>query len=275
MKFELRTLDTPRGTYHGLYHPVVRDKLAIHVHGTWGNFYENPIATWMAQAYADSGYSFASVNVPGKDFESVHEDLASSSGVMSAWVGALAPDVKSLIWQGHSLGSLKIVRHVLSNGGPVRPSAAVLFAPFDIRAFNAQSVNADEMLRKYDLASAAVSAGRADELVPSDLFDVWPISYGAWKSCLDPRGPLNLFPSSAGDVGEIPHLGIPTLVCIGGADVAASPSPVAVVDLIREKAPSVPAHLMGQAPHNLAGQEAEVEAILRSFLASVDLRSSR
>jgi pimeloyl-ACP methyl ester carboxylesterase len=260
MKFELVRATTPMGEYQGLLHKVDAKRIAIHVHGTWGNFYENSIATSMAGAYARRGISFASINIPGRDYESVHEHFAASHQVLEAWVDRLAPNLDELIWQGHSLGALKVVKHVVDGLG-ARPSALVLMSPFDIRSFNARST--DEVVIQQKFAQASVEP--PDQLVDPTLFDVWPISNRTYADCLALDGHLALFPSGLDSVGALDELGVPALVYIGGEDFAQSPDPTTAAAVLG-RARGVRTEFVPGAPHNFAGHESELVSRLEVFL---------
>src|SRR5215213_4089757 len=106
-QLERLTLDDDRAL-HGLSSGLDKGQIAIHVHGTWGNFYENTIATAFADLYASFGYGFATVNVPGHDSESTSEVFEESLQALALWAHHLAP-TGNILWQAHSLGALKVV----------------------------------------------------------------------------------------------------------------------------------------------------------------------
>ena len=66
---DLVTVRSSRGVQlHGiLYRQVGRDTTIIHVHGSFGNFYANPITPVMARIYGSVGLNFLSRNVSAHD----------------------------------------------------------------------------------------------------------------------------------------------------------------------------------------------------------------
>lgn len=260
--YRFETLTRPAEHLHGVSAGDA-DKLAIHVHGTWGNFYENPFALGIAPSYLSAGYRYASINTPGHDGGSIDEDFDESIQAVGDWVDALKrPGDSRLILQGHSLGALKLMR-LASTGkaASLSTSGLVLFSPFDLVAFYAGVGDAIE--RKRSAAGAQAELRGESVILDTAIFDLWPIGVGTFLRATEVGGPWDIFPTRDGSVGELGSIGIPTLVVLGSADFAATGD---VADLLSDHAPSVDVQVIDGAPHNFAGYENELYSVVESFL---------
>jgi pimeloyl-ACP methyl ester carboxylesterase len=265
--FNLSQIDFDGRPLHGLSSGLDRGRIVIHVHGTWGNFYENQIATAFAQHYETLGYGFATVNIPGHDAESQQESFGESLPALSQWANHLLPRGE-IVWQGHSLGALKIMRYLAdgAEGQTATSKAAILLSPFDLAAFYAQSSDSQVASRKLDTAEDVVRDGRGDLLVPPDLFDVWPVSYHTYAAALERGGILDVFPTANSETGLLNSIDLPVFVGVGSEDFALIPSPQTVLDLVREDAPSCRVAFVQGAPHNFAGYEHDLGNELTRFV---------
>ena len=241
------------------------ERRAIHIHGSWGNFYENPIALETQAAYSSRGYGYASVNTLGHDAGTIDEDISASTSDILAWVEYFnARGTNEWILQGHSLGALKIVRGLLDSAFGAGVRGAVLLSPFDLPAFYAGSASNDEIDAKRSRAEQLVARNGALELAPTELFSTWPVSLGTIESALTRGGPLDVFRSREGNVNSLGRLGVPTLVVLGGADFAATPDNHDVAQLVASAGAEVA--LIEGAPHNFAGFEDQVNEAIAQFL---------
>lgn len=107
---------------HGLLRESPRSrKIVINIHGSASNFYEEPFIKEMATIFPEEGFSFLSTNNRGnavlthtwqrcgsaiEKFEDCLKDI-------DAWVAyALEKEYSTIILQGHSLGTEKIVYYM-------------------------------------------------------------------------------------------------------------------------------------------------------------------
>jgi pimeloyl-ACP methyl ester carboxylesterase len=268
-QWQLARLDRPSGALHGLTTGSDESSMAIHFHGTWGNFYENAIATAFAPIYAHHGYAFSTVNLPGHDGESMTEKFEDSLDAISDWIAHLAQD-RNVVIQAHSLGALKTMRFLESaRAAAGRIQATVLLAPFDIRAFYAQSPDASIKIAKRDRALQRCELGEGDQVVSNELFSIWPITNATYAHALEEDGVLDVFPTSDGSAGLLSKLPISTFFALGGDDFSASPSPSAVVEIVTKRANPTVVTLIDGAPHNFAGFEGRLGEDLDGFLAQL------
>ncbi len=208
---------------HGLSSGDTR-RLAMHLHGSWGNFYENGIALDTREAYTRHAYGYASVNTGGHDGGTVNEDLHLGSADISRWMTHFENSgTQEWILQGHSLGALKIIRALHDRAVPQNVRGAVLMSPFDLPAFYAQSGEDSVIIDKRREAGRLAEATTWDSAVPAELFATWPVSLATFATALEPGGVLDVFQSRNHDLHHIRDLDIPVLVLLGGADFAATP----------------------------------------------------
>jgi hypothetical protein len=253
---------------HGLVSDNDRELLAIHVHGTWGNFYANTITTAFVPTYASIGADWATVNVPGHDEESTTEVFDDSIPALLAWIDELSRG-RDLIFQGHSLGAAKVMRLLTSHPEVAsRTRATILISPFDLAAFYADSADDGVRIEKLHAAQAAVADGAASANVDPALFDVWPISNGTYAFALERDTDWDLFPTANGSAGVLAAWEGKTLILLGGDDFAATPDPKSVAEIFGSHAKNAKVELLPRAPHNLAGSEDAADQLIAAFLSN-------
>lgn len=259
VQFELITVAHDSGQLHGLLHrrPAHRG-LVLHVHGTWGNFYGNPFIPWFAETYDSAGLAFASVNFPGHDETSIDEQAPASLDAFSPWLETLRVDQEPVLLQGHSLGAIKIAHLARTRGLPSGTAGVVLLAPFDAVAFNSRSTGGN-LPSLHAKLQALIDDGAA--LVPSEIFEYWPISPQTLMDLTTVGGAWDQFPTRNGEAGDaLRNVQVPALVAVGAEDFAATPDPQGVVDILSAGSNVVGVVIPG-APHNFAGQE---QALMRA-----------
>ena len=232
------------------------DRMVLHVHGTWGNFYYHPFVPILGEMYDDAGWRYASVNLPSHDDGSTTETLRESLTAMAVWVERLARPGAGVILQGHSLGALKAL--ALAAERPV--DAVVLLSPADIVAFLGGAEPAERERRR-----SVVAGLPGDAMVPPEVFDRWPVTAGTYLSMAAAGGEWDLFPSRdlPTCVARLAGVTVPCFVALGGADYASTPDPASIAAAL-ESVASV--HFDPVAPHNFAGSEHQLAAALRAFL---------
>lgn len=226
--------------------------IAIHLHGTGGNFYLNAIATQMAEVYLKNGYRFASINLPAYDADYRTEDFTTYRHALDAWLTHLSSG--EYLLQGHSLGALKALDYVHLQDRMARCKRLVLLSAFDVVAFYcSKQVSSISRIRQR-IQDLAIEAGSGVS-VPKDVFDVWDISAGTFLSMTEPGGPADRFPSRApallAGAAWLPTQDV--FLAIGGDDFAAFPSPREVISAL-PTARTLRATLINGAPHNFDGR---------------------
>lgn len=253
--FRLVTLPHNNAELHGLL-AVPHEQaapVAIHVHGTWGNFYGNPFINALAECYGRHGIGFLTANFPGHDETAVSEDFDDFTPALDAWIGAYAGEAPLLL-QGHSLGALKALRYLSDSRATNRERirSLVLLSPFDIVAFYARG-HVDEVDSRLARLDALIASAGRDAIAPSEWFDMWLITYGTLRALSTPGSPADQFDSRTQlPISPVRRLHVPTFIGIGGEDFAQYPTPK---DVARMTAglPMVTSALIEGAPHNFAG----------------------
>jgi pimeloyl-ACP methyl ester carboxylesterase len=265
--YEFVTLQMGEARYHGLS-TGQSAPLCLHVHGTWGNFYENPFVFQLTDTYVAAGYSYASTNNPGHDGGSMHEDFDASLPVLYEWISHLSPQAGELVLQGHSLGALKVMRLLTDakyQDVLERIRAIILLSPFDLVAFYG-GPSASEVERRRERVEEIVHKSGLEALVDSEIFDVWPISAESFLSATVVDGPWDLFPTRRGSAGKLAQIGKPIFVALGDSDFAQTPSAQAVAQIIRGDVPEASVSVIQGAPHNFASHENELGRLIANFL---------
>jgi alpha-beta hydrolase superfamily lysophospholipase len=257
-----------------LYTPAhdAAEKVVLHIHGTWGNFYGNPFIDVFGDFYAARGYAFLTGNNRGHDGGSITERFADSVLDLEAWTKfASGRGFRRLILQGHSLGALKALFYLQQPGAPQDSAQAlILLSPFDVVAFYSSGTaqKGEEILKRV----RKLAQVDPDSLVPKDIFDMWLISAGSFLDLADHGTAADIFPFRRGTLSGSPitTVRIPTFVGIGGEDFAAHPSPEEEVQQLRGLS-NVRAVLVPGAPHNFAGREAALTKEVAAWMGELSL----
>jgi pimeloyl-ACP methyl ester carboxylesterase len=181
----------------GLYVKGDKNKPAIiHVHGFQGDFFTNEFLKKIAEKLHEKNFGFVAIQNRGTGIESeiyaknkkglvyagANFELLEEAYIdIDAWVKFLLDEgYKEIILEGHSLGTMKVVRY-LSEGKYVgKIKKLILLAPFDIMQLleDATKGKWPEYLKK---AEQKVKEGKGRELIPEEYLDV-KISYQTYVS---------------------------------------------------------------------------------------------
>lgn len=132
----------------GFYCPTVQKKsIVIHIHGSFGNFYENFFLKEMSEQYNANGFSFLSIRTRGSDYYSDFK-MFDGEGYQSRRIGGIREVFQECIldiepWiiyskergyseiylQGHSLGAMKSV--FFNRKSPLKIDGLILISPPD------------------------------------------------------------------------------------------------------------------------------------------------
>lgn len=145
---QLIQITTSDGLYlHGFYCPTSDKKIAIlHIHGYEGNFYENNFIYSLINNLSQNNIAFLTVNTRGNnknsDFNTIdgeyktigawNELLEEAHLDISAWIKFLLDEgYQEIILQGHSLGTLKVIRYLFEGEYKDKINKLILLAPFE------------------------------------------------------------------------------------------------------------------------------------------------
>lgn len=147
-KNQLLQISTSDGLYlHGFYSPTSDKKVVVlHIHGYEGNFYENNFIYSLIKNLSQNNIAFLTVNTRGNnknsDFNTVsgkyktigswNELLEEAHLDISAWIKFLIDEgYQEIILQGHSLGTIKVIRYLFEGEYKNKITKLILLAPFE------------------------------------------------------------------------------------------------------------------------------------------------
>ncbi len=271
MPFELVTVEHSNGSLHGLWSHTANSKgVAVHVHGTWGNFYGNALIARTARLYASHGLDFVTVNFPGHDETAIDENIDDFAPALDRWLALVGSSHTPVLLQGHSLGAVKIADAIVSDRLPRSVVGVVMLAPFDVVAFYSRATegNIEKLHQELERASDDDHG-----LVPTRLFDSWLISTRAMRNLTTPGGRWDQFPTRNGDPGAaLSRTTVPIITLIGGDDFAATPSPPDAVSILTGPQSRSIGSVVPGAPHNFAGRETELVSAIDDWLKTAEIR---
>ncbi len=190
IKGELITFRNPVGFHNDgiLYESNNSKTTIIHIHGSYGNFYQNYFQRVMAKVYTKSGFNFLSFNLTCHDgfaegyknqneFEYVGGAISEFSTCIADIEGAVQYANKfsdRIILQGHSLGCDRTVLYLLTSGQKLD---FILLAPCD--SYRLQS----KWIESYSITiEEQIKRLKSDQDLLKD-FDWLPIKeYGVYST---------------------------------------------------------------------------------------------
>ena len=175
-------------------------RLALHIHGSYGNFYENLLLDDMADAYTATGTAFLSLNTRGHDYYADFKTRLPQGGYGSKRIGGILEkfgdcllDIRSwfdsaqsqgfatVLLQGHSLGAMKAA-YYCARAHDARVKALFLISPPDILGTVRKNFGRD-ISRNLKLARE-LATQNPDSLMP-DGTSYDPISADNYLSLYD------------------------------------------------------------------------------------------
>ena len=259
----------------------------LHVHGLSGNFYENRFVSAVGEAVVARGVAFLTLNNRGHDYVS---DNLKGRGRETAFVrGGASWDVfgesvldvaagaeflarrghAGIYFEGHSLGTLKILHYLTERPDP-RAAGVILLAPPDIFGLR-EGATEGRLAELMERARRLVDRGEGDTLMPESGYVV-PFSARTFVSLYGDPATTDLFPfrrGTDGDYGRLARIDVPILVAFGTLDHAAVVPPAAAADLVRAKAtgaPRVEVALFEGGDHVYLGCEGALAESVASFV---------
>jgi pimeloyl-ACP methyl ester carboxylesterase len=245
------------------------DRVIIHLHGIWGNCYENPFIDHFISAYPQQGFAYMTVNTRFHDGGSLRGKFETCLLDIRAWLDyAQRLGYRSVILQGHSLGTHQAVYYMTSGQPHDNVRALILLAPVDNIALYCTD---DVTVRRQRIAQAkAIAAEDPDTEIPKSLFDTWPLSAGTYLNLIDFETKEDVFPFREGTLVGSPlsTIRVPAFVAVAGNDFTLYPSAQSQVDQLRQLE-GIEAVQITNAPHNFAEHEPELLADIQQWLARI------
>ena len=246
----------------------------VHIHGSFGNFYQSRFVRLMAAMYRDAGMNLLSVNLASHDglVEGYrHEDEFEYAGGAVADFNECTADISGavqfaqsfsdrIILQGHSLGCDRILEYLIVNGAPYD---LVLLSPCDSYQLQANWIapeTVEEQIRRLK-----VKTSRHPDLdwLPIQEYGVkgggdWtyniPVTRKAFLTIAE-GAPYRLMRISS---PASFRLNKRAFVYIGGLDALQVWPHDVMFDYLGQRLDSVEAVFIGDGDHNLSGCEEAV-----------------
>lgn len=212
--------------------PSVR-RLVLHIHGSYGNFYENLFLDNLADAYTASGTAFLSVNTRGHDHYADFKTRLPRGGYDSKRIGGILEkfgecllDIRAwidfaqnegfatVVLQGHSLGAMKAV-YYCARTKDARVKALFLISPPDILGTVRKNFGRD-ISRNLKLARE-LAAQNPDSLMP-DGTSYDPISAVNYLSLYDDAEIAGMFSFPDKPNSILSSLELPVRAVVGEKD---------------------------------------------------------
>jgi pimeloyl-ACP methyl ester carboxylesterase len=263
-------------------------RAVLHTHGLAGNFYENRFVSTVGEAVVAKGLAFLSLNNRGHDY--VSDNLKGRGRETTFVQGGATWDVfdecvfdlaagaaflerrghTGICFQGHSLGTLKVV-HYLDERHDPRATGVILLAPPDMFGLrnDATEGRLEDLVRE---GRRLVDRGEGDTLMPGSGYVV-PFSARTFVSLYGAPGRTDIFPfrrGADGDYGRLARIEVPVLVAFGTLDRVAVVPAATAADIVRAKAvrsPRVEVALLPDGDHVYLGCE---DALARAVAAFVE-----
>jgi pimeloyl-ACP methyl ester carboxylesterase len=273
---ELVTFKNDRQFHHDgiLYRDPSSSTTVVHIHGSFGNFYQNEFLRTMAEEYVSAGMNLLCFNLRGHDglVEAYRNewDFEYAGGAITPFEDCVAdiraaiefvrPFSSRIILQGHSQGCDRALHFVISSGAE---RELILLSPCDSYQLQSNWIAPETVEEQIvRLKSSAVQVSGFDWLPAVE----YGIRQGDWDyPIFITRGAL--LSILCGPPFQLIRLGRPAsfflrcrvLIYIGGDDTLQTASAAAMAGYFRERCPSVT--LINSYPegdHSLWGCEREV-----------------
>lgn len=275
-KNKLLQITTSDGLFlHGYYMPSEsKNVVLLHIHGMEGNFYQDNFVHILAKELEEHEIGFLTVNTRGNgkdtDFNTVsgkivrfgsrYELLEEAHLDITAWIRFLINEgYKEIILQGHSAGTVKVVRYLFEGELKDKVNKLILLSPIDplgFRIANGRN-NIDDFLK---LAQSKVDEGHGDDLTTSD-FDHDVLSYKTFISWYrrDDLGKMFEFCAPQYSFSILKQINIPTNIITGSKDEYLHPSnpehPEEAMTILLKNIPNSKGKIIEDAIHSFKPHE--------------------
>lgn len=227
----------------GFYIEGAKEKPAIlHIHGFEGDFYSNLFIEAIGTKLEENNHAFLTVQTRGTSPQqcllntkggwiytgSYFETLEEAYKDIDCWIKFLIEKgYKQIILQGHSLGTIKIMRYLKEVNLKEYVTKLILLAPFD-KTWLFMKAASDANKTTTELAAAAkakIKEGKGNELAPNGFDDV-PHTYANFLSWAteDELGRMFDFYNSEYNFPYLKSIEIPVAIFVGRNDEFFYPS---------------------------------------------------
>jgi pimeloyl-ACP methyl ester carboxylesterase len=258
-------------------------RLVLHIHGSYGNFYENLFLDNMADAYTATGTAFLSVNTRGHDYYADFKTRLPQGGSGSkriggilekfgeclldirAWIDfAQSQGFSTILLQGHSLGAMKAA-YYCARVQDARVKALFLISPPDI--LGAVRKNFGRDISRSLVLARELAARNPDSLMP-DGTSYDPISADNYLSLYDDPEIAGMFSFPDKPNSILSSLALPVHVVIGEKDEYVTRDAEELMKLVGQAVKSAgqfAGKVIQDANHVYDDQEKELGSILADW----------
>jgi len=276
---ELITCKSTKGLHlDGLLYQSDSNRITIvHVHGSFGNFYQNQFVRLMARRYMQAGINFFSFNLAGHDgfgegyrnvddFEYVGGGVSDFSECIADIEGAIvfAKDFSDrVVLQGHSLGCDRILHYLIKTHSR---HDLILLSPCDSYQLQCNWIYPETVEQQISRLKNETTSAKLDWLP----LEEYGIKQGEWTYPI-PVTRAALLSIMEGPPFKLMNLSRPSefyldqraLVYIGGKDLLQTAPSDVMYGYLEKRIRDVRRAYFDEGDHNLAGCEGElIETIL-------------
>ncbi|MBN1373919.1 DUF1749 domain-containing protein [Candidatus Dojkabacteria bacterium] len=262
----------------------------IHVHGFEGDFFSNKFVHAIGDTVSSDGNAYLTCQTRGmgmatefhtatpevgRNIGGDYERLEEAHYDISAWIKFLLElGYKSVILQGHSLGTIKIVRYMSEGKYADRVKALILLCPFDKTA--GSDIYTKGKLKEYvETTRKKVREGKGRDIIPSE-YDPSDSSYQTFLSWYDDTnlGRMFDFYNKEYEFPVLKALNLPVHVIVGSKDEYFAPGQEGkfseVLKFMLSKLKNGTGKLIEGATHGFGGYEDMAAKSVIEFVGSVD-----
>ena len=271
---------------HGYYSPSSDKKyVVLNIHGLEGNFYENNFVHVLAKELEDSNIGFLTVNTRGNgkdtEFNTVNGDyrrigakyelLEEAHLDISAWLNFLISEgYENIILQGHSLGTMKVVRYLFEGEYKDKVNKLILLCPLDKKGL-VKASGREDLEKLLSMATDKVNEGKGKEIITKE-FDDKELSFNTFISYYkqDGLGRVFEFSSPNYDFPILKQIPIPTKIIVGSKDeyfyVTDKDHPEKAMDILLKNIPNSEGIIIKNAVHSFKPYGEEMAKEVSKFV---------
>lgn len=271
----VETATTDSLILHGFFAPQAGDTAVLHIHGYEGNFYENHFTHVLSSAFQEKNITFLTTNNRGngKDttFNTIDgnekriganfELLSEAYLDIDAWIKFLLDQgYTNIILQGHSLGTIKVVRYLFEGSYTNSIKKMILLAPFDKNGI-AEHESDGQWITYLKEAEEKVKQGKGEEIIPKYFKDTLTMSYQNYASWYEDAELSRMFDfyDKSYDFPVLKKIAVPTKIIVGTKDPYFHPSnpehPEEAMNILLKNIPNSEGVLIEEAEHSFAPHE--------------------
>lgn len=275
---------------HGFFSPPdsIEKGIVISIHGFEGNFYENTFVRVIVDALSQKGIGFLTVNTRGNGKATNFNTTSGTIKTIGAWYEVLEDawiDIDAWVEfidkkgftgpiyvQGHSLGTMKVVRYLFEGTFRQRIAKLILLAPFDKNVLlkHEAKQTVSELL---PVVKDHIAQGRGNALLESEHTNrvTSHTTFASWYE-QDDLGSVFLMENEETANTMLSKINQPTLIVVGSNDEYFYQNEKDVyahkLDVLTRRFPNAQGVLLPTADHSFSPKENELADIISTFCLS-------